>query len=196
MAGPAGTAREGVDEGRWPVRSRDDGSFEEFVAARSTALMRTAYLTCGSWHDAEDLVQAALEKAYRKWPQVREDLDPEPYVRRIVVNAAISRSRRRKVLQEVRMAAPPEVSSQPPTDRVALRDVLVRELHRLPARQRAVLVLRYWEDLSEAETARLLGCSTGTVKSQASKGLTRLRRFVDDGAHELVPADKGAGNGR
>jgi RNA polymerase sigma-70 factor (sigma-E family) len=153
----------------------DDHAFEDFVVARGSALLRTATLLCaGSRHDAEDVVQTALEKAYRHWKRV--DGDPEPYVRRILVNVTISRARRWKVLREVHMAEPPEPLVSPADDGVVLRDLLIRELHRLPPRQRAVLVLRYWEDLSEAETAASLGCSAGTVKSQASKALARLRK--------------------
>jgi RNA polymerase sigma-70 factor (sigma-E family) len=154
---------------------KDDHAFEDFVVARGSALLRTATLLCaGSRHDAEDVVQTALEKAYRHWGQV--DGDPEPYVRRILVNIIISRARHWKVLREVHMSQPPELAVSSADDGVVLRHVLIRELHRLPPRQRAVLVLRYWEDLSEAETAALLGCSAGTVKSQASKALARLRK--------------------
>lgn len=155
-------------------RMRDDRTFEEFVAARGSALLRTATLLCAaSRHDAEDVVQSALEKAYRHWSRIEGD--PEPYVRRILVNLTISRARRRKILREVHVAEPPETEIPEAADGVVLRDALIRELHRLPPRQRAVLVLRYWEDLSEAQTAQLLGCSVGTVKSQASKALARLR---------------------
>lgn len=152
----------------------DDPPFEQFVAARGSALLRTALLMCGgSRPDAEDAVQGALEKAYRHWGRVEGD--PEPFVRRILVNLLISRARRWKVLREVQMAEPPEQSVPAADDTVVLRDVLIHELYRLPPRQRAVMVLRFWEDLSEAETAAVLGCSVGTVKSQASRGLVRLR---------------------
>jgi len=154
---------------------RDDESFTEFVAARGTALTRTAALLCGARQDAEDLLQAALEKAYRHWGRLDPESDPEPYVRRILVNLAISRSRRWKVLREIHMASPPEVLADSPHHAVELRGTLMDELRRLGSRQRAVLVLRFWEDLSEAETAQALGCSVGTVKSQASRGLARLR---------------------
>lgn len=153
---------------------RDDRAFEDFVAARGSALLRTAVLLCaGSRHDAEDAVQSALEKAYRHWARI--DGEAEPYVRRILVNLTISRARRRKVLREVHVPQVPETGVQAAADGFVLRDALLRELRRLPPRQRAVVVLRYWEDLSEAETAQLLGCSVGTVKSQASKALARLR---------------------
>ncbi|MBG0827704.1 SigE family RNA polymerase sigma factor [Planomonospora sp. ID67723] len=155
------------------MTEEDEAAFDEFLAARSTALLRTAILVCGaSQHDAEDLVQHALEKVYRHWSRIRHD-NPESYARRVVVNAAISASRRRRVIQEITFARPPDTPAGSPD--VELRDTLLTELRRLPARMRAVLVLRYWEDLSENETAALMGCSAGTVKSQAARGLARIR---------------------
>jgi RNA polymerase sigma-70 factor (sigma-E family) len=161
------------------VGRRDDQSFAEFVTARGTALLRTASLLCGAHQDAEDILQSALEKAYRHWGRLDPDTDPEPYVRRILVNLVISRSRRWRVLREINMARPPERPAASATHAVELRGTLMEELRRLGPRQRAVLVLRFWEDLSEAETARVLGCSVGTVKSQASRGLARLRERLD-----------------
>ncbi|XVQ11992.1 SigE family RNA polymerase sigma factor [Spirillospora sp. CA-255316] len=158
---------------------RDDTSFAEFVTARGTALLRTAALLCGAHQDAEDILQTALEKAYRHWGRLDPESDPEPYVRRILVNLVISRSRRWKVLREINMARPPEMPTSSATHTVELRGALMEELRKLGPRQRAVLVLRFWEDLSEAETARVLGCSVGTVKSQASRGLARLRERLD-----------------
>ncbi|GAA2447234.1 SigE family RNA polymerase sigma factor [Actinomadura vinacea] len=159
---------------------RDDQSFAEFVTARGNALLRTAALLCGANQDAEDILQSALEKAYRHWGRIDPDSDPEPYVRRILVNLVISRSRRWKVLREINMARPPErPTTTSATHTVELRGALMEELRKLGPRQRAVLVLRFWEDLSEAETARVLGCSVGTVKSQASRGLARLRERLD-----------------
>ncbi|MEU4823935.1 SigE family RNA polymerase sigma factor [Actinomadura citrea] len=158
---------------------RDDESFVEFVAARGDALLRTAALMCGARQDAEDILQTALEKAYRQWGRLEAGSDPEPYVRRILVNLVISRSRRWKVLREIHMARLPETPAESPNHSVELRGTLMDELRKLGPRQRAVLVLRFWEDLSEAETAQALGCSVGTVKSQASRGLARLRERLD-----------------
>jgi RNA polymerase sigma-70 factor (sigma-E family) len=160
----------------------DDGEssfeeFEEFVAARSVELLRVAYAVCGSAQDAEDVLQAAPEKTYRRWSRIRHR-DPEPYVRKIVVNTAISGHRRRKSRPEVHLASVPETAVHSGDEATDLRDVLFAELRRLPPRQRAVLVLRFWMDLSEAETAETLGCSVGSVKSQASRGLARLRESV------------------
>ncbi|GAA0948034.1 SigE family RNA polymerase sigma factor [Nonomuraea longicatena] len=158
------------------MTDEDETAFDEFIAASSTSLLRTATLVCGATaHDAEDLVQTALEKVYRHWSRIRGD-SPEAYARKIVVNTAISRARRRRIVQEITFARPPEhVAATPDLD---LRDTLITELRRLPPRMRAVLVLRYWEDQSEAATAALLGCSLGTVKSQAARGLARLREHL------------------
>ncbi|MEU0484740.1 SigE family RNA polymerase sigma factor [Streptosporangium sp. NPDC006013] len=155
---------------------RDDAGFSAFVAARGTSLLRIAHLACDATEDVEDLLQTALERAYRNWGRVRSDSDPEPYVRRIIVNTAISRARRRAVLRIIPTGTPPERPSRE-TD-IPLRHALMDALRELPPRQRAVVVLRYWEDLSEAQTAEILGCSTGTVKSQASKALAKLRPAI------------------
>ncbi|GAB3277550.1 SigE family RNA polymerase sigma factor [Actinocorallia lasiicapitis] len=158
-----------------------DDDFEAFVTARGSALLRTAVLlSAGSRHDAEDTLQTALEKAYRHWRRI--DGDPEPYVRRILVNLTINRTRRFRILREFSFADPPDPPDRPGDGPdVPLRTTLLAELRTLPPRQRAVLVLRYWEDLSEAETAALLGCAVGTVKSQAAKGLAKLRaRTLED----------------
>jgi RNA polymerase sigma-70 factor (sigma-E family) len=151
----------------------DEAAFDEFLAARSTSLLRTAILVCGATrHDAEDLVQHALEKVYRHWPRIRHD-NPEAYAKKTVVNAAISMARRRKIIREIAFARPPETAADSPD--LDLRDTLIGELRRLPPKMRAVLVLRYWEDQSEESTAALLGCSLGSVKSQAARGLARIR---------------------
>ncbi|WP_214325447.1 SigE family RNA polymerase sigma factor [Nonomuraea sediminis] len=162
------------------MTDEDEAAFDEFLAARSTTLLRTAILVCGATrHDAEDLVQHALEKVYRHWARIRHD-NPEAYARKVVVNAAINRSRRRRVLKEIISARPPDTPADSPD--LDLRDTLVAELRRLPPRMRAVLVLRYWEDQTEAATAALLGCSIGTVKSQAARGLARIREHMEEGA--------------
>ncbi|MEV6862772.1 SigE family RNA polymerase sigma factor [Streptosporangium subroseum] len=154
--------------------TEDDG-FAAFVAARGTSLLRVAYLACGDEGEAEDLLQTALERTYQNWDRVRYD-DPEPYIRRIIVNTSISRARRRAILRIIPMHTPPELPVRE-TD-VDLRHVLMDTLRALPPRQRAVVVLRYWEDLSETQTAEVLGCSAGTVKSQASKALAKLRLAI------------------
>ena len=147
----------------------DRDSFEQYVAARRGALLRTAYLLTGHREDAEDLVQVALVKVVPKWSRIADD--PEPYVRKVLVHESVSRWRRRR-WREVHTDRLPESPVEGPgTDRVALQQALAR----LAPRQRAVVVLRYYDDLTEAETARLLGVSVGTVKSQARDALARLR---------------------
>ncbi|MFC4006269.1 SigE family RNA polymerase sigma factor [Nonomuraea purpurea] len=146
--------------------------FGAFVAARATSLLRVAYLACGDATEAEDLLQTALERTYRNWDRVRHD-SPEPYVRRVIVNAAISRARRRAILRIIPMHRPPETAARAAD--ADLRHVLMEALRALPPRQRAAVVLRYWEDLSETQTAEVLGCTVGTVKSQTSKALAKLR---------------------
>jgi RNA polymerase sigma-70 factor (sigma-E family) len=154
--------------------SRYDG-FHEFVVARGGALSRTAYLLTGEHHAAEDLVQTALAKAATRWRQIREYGQPEAYVRRIMVNEQISWWRRRPARP---MAELPERAGPDEPGRVVERVALTRALATLAPRQRAVLVLRFYEDLSEADTAALMGCSVGTVKSQTNLALTNLRRSL------------------
>jgi len=144
-------------------------SFEEYVAARRGALLRTAYLLTGSRDDAEDLVQVALIKAVPHWKRIADQ--PEPYVRKILARESVSRWRRRRWREVPSDDLPETPVDGPAEDRVELQ----RALARLAPRQRAVIVLRYYEDLTEAETARVLGISVGTVKSQARDALARLR---------------------
>lgn len=148
--------------------------FDEFVAARSSRLLRTAYLLTRDHALAEDLLQTALAKAWFSWSRI--DGDPEPYVRKILVNT-FSSWWRRKWNGEQAHADLPETSAHGPAEGevVDQRHDLWSAMGRLPRRQRAVIVLRFVEDLSEAETARLLGVSPGTVKSQTSKALAKLR---------------------
>lgn len=147
--------------------------FEEWVAARRPALLRTAYLLTGDPHDADDLVQAALIKVVPRWAKVAAD--PEAYVRRVLVTTNVSRWRRRR-WREVHVEAMPDRAAAVPAtdDRLALHDALAR----LAPRQRAVIVLRYYEDLTERETAAILGIAVGTVKSQARDALSRLRQML------------------
>jgi RNA polymerase sigma-70 factor (sigma-E family) len=156
-------------------------SFEDFVHARSGSLLRTALLLTGQNRaEAEDLLQIALERAYRHWSRVCSTGEPERYVRGILANASVDRRRR---LARRREHPLPESYGGPlmpdNTTGVAERDYLIRVLAVLPPRQRAVLVLRYFDDLSEGQTAQILGCSVGTVKSQAARGLARLREATD-----------------
>jgi RNA polymerase sigma-70 factor (sigma-E family) len=154
-----------------------DVGFDEFVVARSPALLRTAYLLTRDLQLAEDLLQTALTKAWFAWNRI--DGDPEPYVRRILVTSSVSWWRRRWTHETPTGSVPePALGSEP---LVEAHD-LMQALGRLPRRQRAVVVLRYVEDRTEADTASLMGCSVGTVKSQCSKALAKLRADVALGA--------------
>jgi RNA polymerase sigma-70 factor (sigma-E family) len=167
-----------------------DEDFGAFVAARSPALVRTAFLLLGDRGLAEDLVQSALAKAYRHWGRVTAAGSPEAYVRRIMINERRSWWRRnpgREVLGPV-----PDRGTPDGSDGRAERDAVWQAVLRLPPRTRAVLVLRYWEDLSEAETAQILDCSVGTVKSQASRGLRKLQQAIDPGRASLTSHRTGA----
>ncbi|MGS2642428.1 SigE family RNA polymerase sigma factor [Streptosporangium sp. LJ11] len=157
--------------------------FGAFVAARASTLLRVAYLACGNEAEAEDLLQTALERTYRNWDRVRHD-SPEPYVRRVIINTAISRARRRAILSIIPMRILPERAAR--STNVDLRHLLMDALRGLPPRQRAVVVLRYWEDLSEAQTAEVLGCTVGTVKSQTSKAMAKLRAALGEASVEGV----------
>jgi RNA polymerase sigma-70 factor (sigma-E family) len=146
--------------------------FDVFVAARSPAMLRTAYLLVRDRDLAEDLLQTALTKSWFAWGRIHGD--PEPYVRRILVTTATSWWRRRWN-GETPSADLPDRMPQPGEPFSARRQDLWTAIGHLPRRQRAVVVLRYYEDLTEVETARLLGCSVGTVKSQNAKALASLR---------------------
>jgi RNA polymerase sigma-70 factor (sigma-E family) len=158
--------------------------FEEFVVARSPALLRTAFLLVRDLQLAEDLLQTSLAKAWFAWGRI--DGDPEPYVRRILVTTSVSWWRQRwtheRPTESLVDRATPDIADWP-----SYNSEVWRALGRLPRRQRAVVALRYVEDCSEAETARLLGCSVGTVKSQCHRALAKLR--VDSA---LVTEDDGS----
>lgn len=151
-----------------------DDAFTAFVAARSRHLLQAAHLLTGDRHRAEDLLQTALTRAYLRWDRIVDE-DPEGYVRRTMVNAHIDWWRRRP-WREQPTDVVPDVAVPAATGDVDARQGLLAALATLSRRQRAVVVLRYFEDLSEAETARTLGCSPGTVKSAASRAMTTLRR--------------------
>ena len=162
---------------------------EAFLAQRGDPLLRTAVLLAGSREAGEDLLQAALERLLRHQRTIVGD--PEGYLRRTLYNLAADGWRQQRAWQRplrlLRGAAGPAAPDA--VAQVDRRDALIRLLSQLPPRQRAVIVARYWEQLSEAETAQALGCSPGTVKSAASRGLSRLRELMDDeNDAESVPA--------
>jgi RNA polymerase sigma-70 factor (sigma-E family) len=158
------------------VGARDEAGFEAFVAARSDDLLRFARLLTRDRGHAEDLLQTALVKAYRRWNRIAAD-DPYPYVRKALVTSAAS-WRRLRTTQEIVSLPPHDPAGPDTTDHFADRELMADALATLPPRMRAVLVLRYGEDLSEAVTAEALGCSVSTVKSQTARGLARLRAHL------------------
>jgi RNA polymerase sigma-70 factor (sigma-E family) len=158
----------------------DEADFTDFVTHRAGALLRTAFLLCGGDRGAaEDLLQDVLERAYPRWRRIRNK--PEPYLRAALANTAANRwrSRSRRVA-EVSLDNAPVVTRPGHEQRIVDEDQVVRALHTLPPRMRAVLVLRFFDDMTEADIAKALRCSTGTVKSQASRGLARLRELLGE----------------
>jgi RNA polymerase sigma-70 factor (sigma-E family) len=172
------------------IRSKADiSAFSELVAMRSPALLRTAYLVVGDHELAHDLLQEALVKAYVAWPRLRDVTKAEAYVRRTMVTTAIS-WRRRRSFHEHPVEVVPEIGDADQTERLAAHDDVWTQVCGLPPRQRAVLVLRYYEDLSYADTAKVLGCSVGTVASQVSEALDKLRQRVGPESAALLPDDE------
>jgi RNA polymerase sigma-70 factor (sigma-E family) len=166
------------------VDNRAEREFRDFVEARSLALLRTAYVLTGDQHLAEDLVQTALAKLAARWGKVH---DPEAYARRTLYHDQVSWWRRRARAREDLVASAPErIAGGGVAEQAADRVDVWQALHRLGARQRAVLVLRYFEDLPEREVADILGCSVGTVRSQASRALARLRVVAPELAYPPV----------
>jgi RNA polymerase sigma-70 factor (sigma-E family) len=151
--------------------------FDDFVATRRASLLRAAQSICRDPHAAEDLLQAALERTYVAWPGIRDQHAVEAYVRRVMYHQHIATWRRsgrgaEVVAADVRAGDDSPDAGPEPDERMQLWDLVCR----LPPRQRAAVVLRFYEDMSEAETARALGCAVGTVKSNTSRGLATLRR--------------------
>lgn len=169
-----------------------DPEFEVYARHRADALVRTAVFLTGDRHGAEDLVQTALVRTARRWRQARQN--PDAYTRAVLVNLTRDRWRRagRRVAEVPLVVGRPEHDPADPTSpssRMEVHDEILAALRQLPARQRATVVLRFWEGLSVAETAALLGCSEGTVKSTTSRALDRLRRVLDpDGERSPITA--------
>ncbi|HEY1487410.1 MAG TPA: SigE family RNA polymerase sigma factor [Micromonosporaceae bacterium] len=149
--------------------------FEEFVTVRSPRLLRAAYQLTHDWALAEDLMQAALAKAWRAWSRLSLESDPEPYVRKIMFNTYASWWRRRWNHENPTDSVPERTDDSMPHGQVDDRDQVWRALGRLPRRQRAAIVLRYFADMTEAQSADILGCSIGNIKSLTSRGLSSLR---------------------
>ncbi|WP_255949634.1 SigE family RNA polymerase sigma factor [Streptomyces odontomachi] len=152
-------------------------SFTSYVRARGPVLLRTARSLTSNLSDAEDLLQTALTKTYVAWDRIQDHRALDGYVRRALLNTRTSQWRKRKV-DEYACDELPEPETVPTNDEAevqALRDAMWRAIVKLPTRQRAMVVLRYYEDLSEAQTAEVLGVSVGTVKSAVSRALSKLR---------------------
>lgn len=159
------------------VEGGRDAAFEAYVTARQSRLLRTAYLLTGDQHSAEDLLQTALAKLYLSWHRVQQRESLDGYVRRIMVNEHTSWWRRAWRHREHSVDVVPENTAHRTSHphELAERDALWAVVRDLPPRQRAAVVLRFYEDLSEVETARVLACSVGNVKSQTSRALSTLR---------------------
>jgi RNA polymerase sigma-70 factor (sigma-E family) len=161
-----------------------DEEFREFMHGRWPTMVRLAYGLTGDLGHAEDVAQTAFARAYAAWPKVVRAGNPDAYVRKIVVNENRNRFRKRRVPERLTDVIP-ECDALDATRDLSDRSSLMTALRVLGPRQRAVVVLRYWLDLTEAETAAILNCSVGTVKSQASRALVTLRRNI-----ELVDGDR------
>jgi RNA polymerase sigma-70 factor (sigma-E family) len=181
VSAPSGTvAGDDLDNGNGDGRDNGDGDggdrgFREYVTTRSASLLRTAYLLTGNRADAEDLVQAALAKTYRAWHRIEDTRALDGYVRKAMVNTHISWWRRRRRLDEYPTDEIPDRAVADHAPGSDLQDALRRAIDRLPQRMRAAVVLRYYEDMSEAEVADALGVSLGTVKSTVSRAVAKLR---------------------
>jgi RNA polymerase sigma-70 factor (sigma-E family) len=167
--------------------------FVEFAEASSARLRRTAFLLCSDWHAAEDLVQTALTKVFLSWRTIRRRDAVQAYATRTLVNAYLA-DKRLKRPRELLTGVLPERAAEPPESET--RIVVLDALASLPPRGRAVVVLRFWADLSVEQVAAVLGCSAGNVKSQSARALDKLRAALGDaisdaGVRELGPGNQG-----
>jgi RNA polymerase sigma-70 factor (sigma-E family) len=161
-----------------------DQNFRELYVARAPALRRTAFLLCGDWHQAEDLVQVSFAKLYASWNLIRHREALESYLRQVLVRTWVDETRRPYRRERPTDELPDEVAH--PASSTEDRELLREALKGVPPRQRACLVLRFFEDLSVTDTAQALGCSESTVKSQTSRGLDALRDVLRTTDPELV----------
>ncbi|MEV1143428.1 SigE family RNA polymerase sigma factor [Micromonospora sp. NPDC049799] len=156
----------------------DEDEYRQFVAARLASLRRTAYLLCRDWHTADDLVSITIGKLYRHWRRVKAAENVDAYVRGVLTHAWLDERRRPWRRERSTDELPDQVDVELPEPALIDREVLLDLLGQLPARRRAVVVLRFYCDLSVEQTAAILGVSTGTVKSQAARGLEALRMLM------------------
>lgn len=171
---PGAGRKPAADTARRPAVTRDTAGFCEFVATRQPALLRTAYQLTGNRADAEDLVQAVLAKTFQAWDRIEDRGALDGYVRRAMVNTQISWWRRRRVEEYPTDELPDRADAAPPPGS-DWEDTLRRAVDRLPQRMRAAVLLRYYDDMSEAEIASALGVTPGTVKSTVSRAMAKLR---------------------
>lgn len=159
------------------MRSESEAEYVDFVTHHANGLCNTAYLLCGDWRRAEDATQEALLRLYRSWPRLQRKGAIGAYARKVVVSTTLDAFRRRSSTEVVGGETYFSSTADPadPVDRLENRLLIVQALAELPTRQRACLVLRYFDELSVGETAEALGCSTGTVKSQTLRALEKLR---------------------
>jgi RNA polymerase sigma-70 factor (sigma-E family) len=169
------------------MRQTDEDEFTAYVAASSARLRRTAFLICGDWQHAEDAVQNAMVKLYTSWARVRDRESLDGFVRTTLVRGLIDESRRPWRREHPVEVLPERIASGAGRSGSDDRMTILGALAAVPPRQRAVLVLRFYQDCDVAEAALLLGCSEGTVKSQTARGLARLRELLGD--VELAHAD-------
>jgi RNA polymerase sigma-70 factor (sigma-E family) len=155
-----------------------EAEFSEFMQGRWPQLVRLGYLLTGDRGLAEDLAQTALARAFASWPRIRRAGDPDAFVRRVMLNANHDRFRKRRVAEQL-TGAVPEPAAEDASGRREDRVALMGALMSLPVRQRSVVVLRFWLDMTETQVAEALGCSVGNVKSQASRALAKLRVRAD-----------------
>ncbi|GGP80718.1 RNA polymerase sigma factor [Saccharothrix coeruleofusca] len=166
------------------MREADEQGFRDFAVRQAGVLRRTAYLFCGDWHTAEDLMQASLLKLYQAWHRVHWRENANAYARKVLLRTWLDEKRRPWRRAEQRDGELPDVADASADPELASRQLWARELVRaalleVPPRQRAVLVLRYFEDLPVNEVALAMGCTEGTVKSQTARGLVALRAAVE-----------------
>lgn len=158
---------------------RDVSEFSDFVVARWRAMLRTAYLLTGDHGHAEDLVQTTLAKCFVAWPRLRERKAADAYVRKTMLNTYLS-WRRKKSWHEIASDAPPDREAADSTEGLAQRSDVMAALAQLPPRQRAVVVLRFFDDLGVEQVAGQMGCTAGSVKRQTSVALSKLRQTLGE----------------
>lgn len=158
----------------------EDAEFSRYVTARRDHVRRTAYLLCGDWHRADDLTQTAFVKLYGAWSRIRDHRALDAYVRSCLVRATVDESRRPWRRERATEVLPETIDTFDLAGVLADRELVQAALEKVPAGQRATLVLRFFEGLDVAEAATALGCSVGNVKSQTARGLAALKKALQD----------------